>query len=150
MDVFISTCSFLKLTFHPRQSSLEFFWKVSPFCNFTTLSTTKTKAKQSTKKITAKQHSTFFTDYEFAKWIRREAQMVGLRYATQKTKFSVRDLLSKCDQIRSFLRTWPHLLKKSLMDNFIFCAAIDRYCYSWSKMKTTALREQKKSVISNT
>ena len=27
-----------------------------------------------------------------------------------------------CDQIRSFLRLWPNLLKKSLMENFIFCA----------------------------
>ena len=27
-----------------------------------------------------------------------------------------------CDQIRSFLRIWSHLMKKSLMENFIFCA----------------------------
>ena len=26
-----------------------------------------------------------------------------------------------CDQIRSFLRIWSHLLRKSLMENFIFC-----------------------------
>ena len=37
-------------------------------------------------------------------------------------KFSVKDILSKYDQIRSFLRIWSHLLKKSLMENFIFCA----------------------------
>ena len=37
-------------------------------------------------------------------------------------KFSIRDFFSKCDQIRSFLRIWSHLLKKSLMENFIFCA----------------------------
>ena len=37
-------------------------------------------------------------------------------------KFSIKDFFSKCDQIRSFLRIWPHLLKKSLMENFIFCA----------------------------
>ena len=29
---------------------------------------------------------------------------------------------SKCDQIHSFLRIWLDLLKKSLMENFIFCA----------------------------
>ena len=40
----------------------------------------------------------------------------------QKMKFSVKDLFSKCDQIRSFLMIWSHLLKKSLMENFIFCA----------------------------
>ena len=27
--------------------------------------------------------------------------------------------LSKCDQIHSFLRIWPHLMKKSLMENFM-------------------------------
>ena len=41
---------------------------------------------------------------------------------TQKMKFSIKDLLSKCDQIRIFLRIWSRLLNKSLMENFIFCA----------------------------
>ena len=40
----------------------------------------------------------------------------------QKMKFSVKDFFSKCDQIRRKLRIWSHLLKKSLMENFIFCA----------------------------
>ena len=40
----------------------------------------------------------------------------------QKMKFSVEDFFGKCDQIRSFLRIWSHLLKKSFMENFIFCA----------------------------
>ena len=40
----------------------------------------------------------------------------------QKMKFSIKDFVSKCDQIRSFLQIWSHLLKKSLMKNFIFCA----------------------------
>ena len=35
-------------------------------------------------------------------------------------KFSIKDFFSKYDQIRSFLRIWSHLLKKSLMENFIF------------------------------
>ena len=35
-------------------------------------------------------------------------------------KFPIMDFSSKCDQIRSFLRIWLHLLKKSLMENFIF------------------------------
>ena len=39
-----------------------------------------------------------------------------------KMKFPVKDFFSKYDQIRSFLLIWPHLLKKSLMENFIFCA----------------------------
>ena len=40
----------------------------------------------------------------------------------QKLKFSVKDFFSRCDQIRSFLRIWSHLLKKCLMENFNFCA----------------------------
>ena len=41
----------------------------------------------------------------------------------QKIKFSIDDSSSKCDQIRSFLWIWSHLLKKSFMENFDFCAA---------------------------
>ena len=37
-------------------------------------------------------------------------------------KFSIKDFSSKCDQIRRKLRIWSHLLRKSLMENFIFCA----------------------------
>ena len=41
-------------------------------------------------------------------------------------KFSIKDFSSKCDQIRRklriYLRIWSHLLEKSLMENFIFCA----------------------------
>ena len=39
----------------------------------------------------------------------------------QKMKFSITDFFSKCDQIQS--------LKKSVMENFIFCAMSDD-CYS--------------------
>ena len=35
------------------------------------------------------------------------------------------DFFSRCDQIRSFPRIWLHLLKKSLVENFIFCAVIE-------------------------
>ena len=40
----------------------------------------------------------------------------------QKIKSSIKDLSSKCDKIHSFLRIWSHLLEKSWMENFIFCA----------------------------
>ena len=39
-------------------------------------------------------------------------------------KFSIRDFFSKCDQIRMKLRIWSHLLKNSLIENFIFYAVI--------------------------
>ena len=40
----------------------------------------------------------------------------------QNIKFSIKDFFSNCDQIRSFMRNWSYLLKKSFMENFIFCA----------------------------
>ena len=40
----------------------------------------------------------------------------------QKLKFSIKDFFSKCDQIHRFLRIWSHLLKKSLIENYIFWA----------------------------
>ena len=43
-------------------------------------------------------------------------------YATQKIKFSIKDFFNKCEEILRKLRIWPHLLKKSLMENFSFCA----------------------------
>ena len=47
---------------------------------------------------------------------------LNLFQGAQKMKFS-------CDQIRSFLRIWSHLLKKYLMENFIFCTA---QCKQWN------------------
>ena len=47
-------------------------------------------------------------------------------------KFSIKDFFSKCDQIRSSLRIWSHLLKKFIMENFIFCAVwklISSFCF---------------------
>ena len=40
----------------------------------------------------------------------------------QKIKSSIENFFSKCDQIRRFLRIWSHLLTKSVMESFIFCA----------------------------
>ena len=40
----------------------------------------------------------------------------------KKMKFSIKDFFNKCDQIRRKLWIWSHLLKKSVMENFIFCA----------------------------
>ena len=42
----------------------------------------------------------------------------------KKLKFSIKDFFSKSDQIHSFLRIWAHLLKKSLMENFIFLCSV--------------------------
>ena len=42
-------------------------------------------------------------------------------------KFSIKDYFSQWNQIRKKLRIWSGLLKKSLMENFIFCAVIYLY-----------------------
>ena len=46
-------------------------------------------------------------------------------FTTQKMKFSIKDFFSKCDQIRRNLQIWSRLLKKSLMENFIFRAVFE-------------------------
>ena len=40
----------------------------------------------------------------------------------KKMKFFIKDFSCECDQIRRKLKIWSHLMKKSLMENFIFCA----------------------------
>ena len=45
-------------------------------------------------------------------------------YTAQKMMFSVKDFFIKCDEIRSILWIWSRLRKKSLMENFIFCAVL--------------------------
>ena len=50
-------------------------------------------------------------------------------FTAQKIKFSIEDFSSKCDQVRSFSWIWSNLLKKSSMENFIFCAVkVSREC----------------------
>ena len=44
-----------------------------------------------------------------------------LNYTAQKMKLPIIDFFSKCEQTRRKLRIWLHLLKESLMENFIFC-----------------------------
>ena len=41
-------------------------------------------------------------------------------------KFYIEDFFGKYDQICSFLWIWSQLLKKSLIENFIFCAVFYR------------------------
>ena len=48
--------------------------------------------------------------------------LTGICTHCTKMKLSIKDFFSKCDQIRMKLWIWSHLLKKSLMENFIFCA----------------------------
>ena len=58
-----------------------------------------------------------------------------LVHIAQKVKFSIKYLFSNCDQIRSFLRIWSQLLKKSLMGSYIFCA-MPSALFSWFNIIT--------------
>ena len=39
----------------------------------------------------------------------------------------MKDFFSKCDQIRSKLRIWSHILKKFLMENLIFLCSVGHF-----------------------
>ena len=47
----------------------------------------------------------------------------GTNITARKMKFSI-----KCGHIRSFLRIWSHLLKKSLTERIFFCAVYNLLC----------------------
>ena len=57
--------------------------------------------------------------YDHNAAIRRDVSFVK-KHCTKNEVF-IYDFFSKCDQIRRKLLIWWHLLKKSLMKNFIFC-----------------------------
>ena len=53
------------------------------------------------------------------KWVKEGNKEGHINSSAQKNpKFSFKDWLSKCDQIRKKLRIWSYLLKESLMENF--------------------------------
>ena len=54
-------------------------------------------------------------------WIEKRISTPTMIHTAWKMKFIIKDFFSKCDQIRRKLQIWSHLLKKSLMENFIFC-----------------------------
>ena len=62
-------------------------------------------------------------------------------------KFSIKDFFSKCDQIHRKLRIWLHLLKKSLMENFIFCAVSCDHRKNVKKENRSRLLHEIKSTL---
>ena len=54
-------------------------------------------------------------------------------------KFSIKDFFSICDEIRSFLRIWSYLMKKSLMEDFVFCSVIC-ICQKYQKQRDIYLK----------
>ena len=64
--------------------------------------------------------------------------------------FSIKGFVSKCDQIRSFLRIWSHLLKKSLMKSFIFLCSVTHFFCSPKKNTKKSLSDKNCLKPSNT
>ena len=50
------------------------------------------------------------------------SKLVKLKTLHKKMKFFIKDFFSKCDKIRKKLWIGSHLLKKPLMENFLFGA----------------------------
>ena len=65
-------------------------------------------------------------------------------HTAKEMKFSIKDFFSKCDQVRRKLQIWSHLLEKSLMENFIFCAVpttlsfFNFLSFFWRQIQTRA------------
>ena len=54
--------------------------------------------------------------------VKKNHDPTPMLHTAKEMKFSIKDFFSKCDQVRRKLQIWSHLLKKSLKENFIFCA----------------------------
>ena len=77
------------------------------------------------QKKSSESINTFYIEYRNlykGSWFLQDLRKDVSIGTAQKLKFSINDFFGKCDQIRSFLRTLSHLLKKLLMENFTFCA----------------------------
>ena len=62
-----------------------------------------------------------YAEFRYSTPLNKPGQDRLLTNTAQKMKFFIKNLFSKCDQIRQKLRIWSHLLKKSLIENLFFC-----------------------------
>ena len=71
---------------------------------------------------TIRSHKNFLASLPSRGFERMESKILKVisYFTTQKMKFPIKDFFSKCDQIRKQLQIWLHLLKKSVMETFIF------------------------------
>ena len=63
----------------------------------------------------------------------RKYFQVNQIHTAQEMKFSITDFFSKCNQNRWTLPIWSHLLKKPVMENFIFCA-VSTHIKCWASV----------------
>ena len=77
----------------------------------------------------------------------------ALHQLHRKMKFSITDFSTKCDQIRSFLRIWSHLLKKYCLNKYCkdkFRQITDIYQrFSWLLKSFQPMREDSKEPCYN-
>ena len=64
----------------------------------------------------------FYSNMNIQKILKPKLFWLVISITAQKMKFSIKDFFSKYDQICRKMRIWSHLLKKSSVENFIFCA----------------------------
>ena len=69
-------------------------------------------------------------------WLLEDSKKLLIFTAQKKMKFSIKEFFSKFNQICCFCRMRSHLLKKSLMENFIFSAVIIDYQYNKGIIKS--------------
>ena len=74
----------------------------------------------------------FCLHIQSGRWIKPKSASHQERNKKYCFLFFIKDFFNKCDQIRRKLRIWSHLLKKSLTENFIFCA-VRRYFKNFYK-----------------
>ena len=81
------------------------------------------------EKDTTQYHTTYWYKWcplKISNWyFKRNYLIIGIcsgKVASQKLKLSIRDFFSIYDEIRRKLWIWSHLLKKSLIEKFIFRA----------------------------
>ena len=73
------------------------------------------------KRVRGNLYFAIFNQWWSLYWL---AMWSDSRTTAQKMKIFVKDFFSKCDQIHRKLRIWSYLLKKSLMENLVFCAVV--------------------------
>ena len=69
------------------------------------------------RKLQALAVVTTYTDLSKKRFLNALLIFSSAHYTAQKMKFTIIDFFSKCDQIRIFLRIWPHFPKKSVMES---------------------------------
>ena len=58
--------------------------------------------------------------------INKKLLILKRSFTAQKMKLSITNFFTKGDRIRRKIWIWSHLLKKSLMENFVFCALLGK------------------------